>query len=327
MVSAECSDGSFVFKFGNASVTDSGEPEELNVANGSGGDGLGFGGDVKELVNESLVCEDKGQLNVAIISNKNHGSEAVRTSAAPVDDTFDMAAVCTKSGGAFEGRNMLKELENPIVEETQSNSRGVSSAPDLESSVNSENITTEHGKAEIASSISGRERANDFDDHRSFAPTEVTDRVGKSKVARMTIAPELDVVRDGEKICSSEETLRMTNIDGGFVPPSTTCEPGLNAHVPNSCASHETGTENVKLEFDHQSTADAIEDPKLTDDDAYEDDVIEFMPIHVPAHAEQTLDEETSNETSQGSVDTSTPPSSVKVSHTYVGMYKNKFIH
>lgn len=323
MVSAECSDGSFVFKFGNASVTDSGEPEELNVADGSGGNGSGFGGDVKELVNESLECEDKEQLNVAMISNKNHGMEAVRTSAAPVDDTCDMAAVCTKSRAAFEGRNMLKELENPIVEEIQSNSRGVSSAPDLESSVNSENITTEHGKGEIATPISGGERPNDFDDHRSCAPPEVTDRVGKSKVARMTIAPELDVVRDGEKICSSEETLRMTNIDVGFVPPSITRKPGLNdAYVPNSCASHVTGTENVKLEFDHQSTADAIEDHKLTDDDAYEDDVIEFMPIHVPAHAEPTLDEETSNETSQGSVDTSTAPSSVKVSHTYVGMYK-----
>uniref|UniRef100_A0A5B7BXY9 Protein phosphatase n=1 Tax=Davidia involucrata TaxID=16924 RepID=A0A5B7BXY9_DAVIN len=284
----EFSDGSVLFRFGDASeVARNVELEEPNIAEGG------------------LVSEDREEFKVVKVLDGDREREVTSGGSIELADIVNIkVGVCGKDSSVVEresnvtdckcesNETLLKDtqdIELPVSEFVHSaldiklsDSSSSGSVLGLEKSAHTEEGSIENIGDEISSSISVPELENSFDVETSSAFEEVIE----------------------EK--SEDET----------VPYSSSCEPDSVLEVPNSYALPESRKENVNIEVmqlsvnakDHGVEAGM---EYVTDKDSDEGDVIEAMPMSSPLEAEPILDEETSHDTLEESVEADRIESSV----------------
>ncbi|CAK9181656.1 unnamed protein product [Ilex paraguariensis] len=266
----ECSDGSFVFRFGDASeIARNGELEEPNLGN------------------EGLVREDKKELHNANVLDGDHESGVIVKKIegkvrSDLSDSVDPVADCGVGNSAVEREN---DVNGGISgSQVESNERFFKDSQEVEFASDSKMVGSSLSLIDVKNSVCSEEGLIEKDKDESS--NSVTVRLETSFVAENGAASVEVLEEDSEK----EATLGLNSVELDSVVEVPIC----NADQGMSEENVYSPVMQLLLEAQDKSVESGMHG--VIDEDGDENDMMEVLHLSPPLEAEPILDEEISHD-------------------------------
>lgn len=291
---AECSDGSVVFRFGNANEVEKIREKET----------------IKKVFERNLLKESESCTVRAQTSNP-----------AKVDDLGEQISECREDGGVLDtDSSRVKAVSDHTLEIRKESLEGAVSY--TETSDSSGNL--------LALETNERVRRDSVENDIPYTVSDVLNTTNpelkcNNEVDRLSTSSTSDAVSDLRKVCACEDVSK--EMSGGKIKTQfATFESGSTIEVPGSYASKKSSMENGSNEFilPPKGDKDLSIDTTVNDmssERSHEGDVTEVMHVHAPLGTESILNEETSHSVADESVDVDNTDSLTEASPYLLFLY------